>query len=174
MSSGCVIQANQGWLEIDCPKKDMMQVEFWRWTTCSNWWHWVIIQMVYSVIISVCAGTTILKRIKGRTAPLSSQEHHSVGSSWLVWNPPLLVVTISSCNEKVEGARLITADNPEWTSAELPASHHSVISRMCSQKVLRQHRRSPPLWATRLPLPLWGLLKPFILHRSWNKEHGTR
>lgn len=61
-----------------------------------------------------------------------------------------------------KGAHLITADNPEWTSAELPASHHSVISEMCSQKVLRQHRRSPPLWATCLPLSLWGLLKPFF------------
>lgn len=61
-----------------------------------------------------------------------------------------------------EPARLITADNPEWTSAELPASHHPVIGRMCPQKVPRQHCRSPAPRATCLLLSLWGLLKPFF------------
>lgn len=60
-----------------------------------------------------------------------------------------------------QAAHLITADNSEWKSVELPASHHSVISRMCPQKVLRQHCRSPAPRATCLPLSLWGLLEPF-------------
>lgn len=61
-----------------------------------------------------------------------------------------------------EAARLITADNPEWAPAELPASRHSVISRMCPQKVPRQHCRSPAPRAPCLPPSLWGLLKPFF------------
>lgn len=33
-----------------------------------------------------------------------------------------------------QAARLITTDNAEWKSVELPASNHSVISRMCPKR----------------------------------------
>lgn len=59
-----------------------------------------------------------------------------------------------------QAARLITAHNSDWKSAEQPASYHSVISGICLQKVLRQHCWSPASRATCLPFSFWGLFKP--------------
>lgn len=64
-----------------------------------------------------------------------------------------------------QAARLITADNSEWKSAEQAASHHSVISGMCPQKVLKKHCRSPAPRATCLTFPL-RFIEVILLHRS--------
>lgn len=93
--------------------------------------------------------------------PLSRSITLQVSWGWCETHPCRQWPFLPVMKRSSQPGHLIMADNAEWKSAELPAWHHSVISRMCLQKVLRQHCRSPGPRATCLLLSFWGLLKPF-------------